>query len=190
MTQDTGSFLFQVFVGLTGLGILFQLDAIRRKGLKFIYSSGDDDERRDKLEPPSPTPDAPISQKVPRGAMLRVEQRDVPELNRRASDRIEGSPPKATREDLARDRRDAKMLPATFHYTDPPAWMLAHPMFETIWDEIKTWDVNVPTEYTGYCGATGNHAAAILLAIMDRFNFDGFDWEGAKMRIIQDRRGR
>ena len=38
-------------------------------------------------------------------------------------------------------------------------------MWEAIWDEIKTWDINVPTEYAGYMGATGSHVTAIWLAI-------------------------
>lgn len=174
MTKDMGSFLFQVFLGLVGLGILFQIDAIRRHGLKFIYSDNDDNDRRGQPEPPSP---------APTGRTLRVEQRDVPEMRRRASDRIDPkftvAPElrKITRDEEAKRRWDAGLMPATFHYTDPPAWMLEHPMFEAIWDEIKTWDVNVPTEYMGYMGATGNHAAAILLAIMDRFDLDSFDWK-------------
>ena len=37
---------------------------------------------------------------------------------------------------------------------------------------IKTWDVNVPHAYVGYCGATGNHARAI---------FDGVQQEAAAL---------
>ena len=54
---------------------------------------------------------------------------------------------------------------ATFNYSDPIPEMEGHPIWEAIWNEIKTWDINVPTEYVGYMGATGNHAAAIFLAI-------------------------
>ena len=60
------------------------------------------------------------------------------------------------------------MLPATFHYQDPTPEMQTDPLWNAIWDEIKTWDINVPTEYAGYCGATGNHVTAIFLAIEAR----------------------
>lgn len=39
-------------------------------------------------------------------------------------------------------------------------------LFDSIWQVIKTWDVNVPEIYGGYCGATGNHARAIYDSIM------------------------
>jgi hypothetical protein len=66
-------------------------------------------------------------------------------------------------------RRQQKMEPATHNYIeDLPPWMKYDPMFNAIWHEIKTWDVNVPTEYSGYCGATGSHVAAILTAIIDK----------------------
>ena len=39
------------------------------------------------------------------------------------------------------------------------------PLFEAIWQTIKSWDINVPNEYVGYCGATGNHVCAILDAV-------------------------
>lgn len=53
----------------------------------------------------------------------------------------------------------------TNNYGDPSAAMLTDPMFNAVWNEIKSWDINVPEEYEGYCGATGNHAAAIVRAI-------------------------
>jgi hypothetical protein len=52
--------------------------------------------------------------------------------------------------------------------TDANGWpdatpeMLACPLFNAVWQVIKTWDINVPHAYVGYCGATGNHARAIL----------------------------
>ena len=187
MTDDLGNFLFRVVLALIGLGIMFQLDAIRRHGLRVLVQRNDDD-GGDKQKLPSGV--------APEPGHARVVERDVPELRRRASDHTAmnfgpGAPPaayKAIAREAAADRRAAAgMLPATFHYSDPPPWMLEHPLFEAIWDEVKTWDVNVPTEYAGYCGANGNHAAAILLAIMDRFNFDGFDWNLARMRTIKER---
>jgi hypothetical protein len=36
--------------------------------------------------------------------------------------------------------------------------------FNLIWECIKTWDINVPEVYSGYCGATGNHVMQILFA--------------------------
>ena len=35
-------------------------------------------------------------------------------------------------------------------------------MFEKIWQVIKSWDVNVPEYYEGYCGANGSHVVLIL----------------------------
>lgn len=37
--------------------------------------------------------------------------------------------------------------------------------FETIWQTIKDWDVNVPKYYEGYCGANGSHVVIILRAL-------------------------
>jgi hypothetical protein len=69
----------------------------------------------------------------------------------------------------AESRRQTKMEPATYNYMEEvPPWMKYDPMFNAIWAEIKTWDVNVPTEYSGYSGATGSHVAAILAAIIDK----------------------
>jgi hypothetical protein len=56
------------------------------------------------------------------------------------------------------------MTAATFNYSDPTPEMLENPVWNAIWDEIKTWDINVPTEYSGY-DVTGNHATAIYKAI-------------------------
>ena len=50
-------------------------------------------------------------------------------------------------------------------YRDPKPEDLSDPIFEAIWQTIKQWDINVPEEYSGYCGATGNHVCAILDAI-------------------------
>lgn len=52
-------------------------------------------------------------------------------------------------------------------YRDPTKAELQSPEFEAIWQTIKTWDINVPSAYKGYCGATGNHVAAILDALRD-----------------------
>lgn len=34
--------------------------------------------------------------------------------------------------------------------------------FEVIWSVIKSWDLNVPEYYGGYCGANGSHVMLIL----------------------------
>lgn len=56
---------------------------------------------------------------------------------------------------------------AARHWPDPTPEMLESPLFEAIWQCIKSWDINVPEAYGGYCGATGNHVRAILDAISD-----------------------
>jgi hypothetical protein len=62
--------------------------------------------------------------------------------------------------------RQAKVR--TGNYTDPTPQMLEHPLWNAIWKEIKSWDINVPSEYHGYSEATGNHVTAIYLAIKNR----------------------
>jgi hypothetical protein len=39
------------------------------------------------------------------------------------------------------------------------------PVFNAIWQVIKSWDVNVPEYYSGYCGANGSHVMLILNAL-------------------------
>ena len=55
-----------------------------------------------------------------------------------------------------------KIDPDPIPWPDPTPEMLSDPEFEAIWQAIKTWDINVPRAYQGYCGATGNHVRAIL----------------------------
>lgn len=50
-------------------------------------------------------------------------------------------------------------------WPDPSPEDLNSSEFETIWQIIKTWDINVPEAYNGYCGASGNHVKAILDAL-------------------------
>lgn len=54
------------------------------------------------------------------------------------------------------------------YWPDPTPAMLENPTFNAIWNVIKTWDINVPSAYEGYCGATGNHARAIFDALAFR----------------------
>jgi hypothetical protein len=55
----------------------------------------------------------------------------------------------------------------TMEWKDPTREMLDDPLFNAIWDTIKRWDINVPEAYSGYMGATGNHARAIFDAITE-----------------------
>jgi hypothetical protein len=48
---------------------------------------------------------------------------------------------------------------------NPTADDLLSPEFEAVWQAIKSWDVNVPKYYSGYCGATGSHVMLILNAL-------------------------
>lgn len=52
----------------------------------------------------------------------------------------------------------------TYPWPDPKPEDLEAEDFNLIWDCIKTWDINVPEAYEGYCGATGNHVMSILFA--------------------------
>jgi hypothetical protein len=53
----------------------------------------------------------------------------------------------------------------TREWPNPTPEMLKDPTFNAIWNVIKSWDINVPDAYSGYCGATGNHVRAILDAL-------------------------
>lgn len=51
-------------------------------------------------------------------------------------------------------------------WPDPTPEMLnGDPLFDAIWNVIKSWDIAVPEAYSGYTGGTGNHARAIYDAI-------------------------
>ena len=52
-------------------------------------------------------------------------------------------------------------------YRDPKKEELAFPLFNKIWKVIKSWDINVPEQYEGYCGATGNHVCAVMDAVTE-----------------------
>lgn len=52
-----------------------------------------------------------------------------------------------------------------YHCSDPTEADLETEEFNKVWECIKTWDINVPEAYEGYCGATGNHVIAILIAL-------------------------
>jgi len=60
---------------------------------------------------------------------------------------------------------EVKLSMSNAVWPDPTEEMLKDPAFNAIWETIKTWDINVPHAYEGYCGATGNHVRAILAAL-------------------------
>ena len=65
-------------------------------------------------------------------------------------------------------------------------------IFNAIWDVIKTWDVNVPEEYEGYCGANGNHVCAIMDAVAlvtEGARAEGIGWAHADACVTLDEGG-
>jgi hypothetical protein len=48
---------------------------------------------------------------------------------------------------------------------NPTGVDLVDPVFNAIWDATKTWDLNVPEHYVGYCAMNGSHVMLILEAI-------------------------
>lgn len=51
---------------------------------------------------------------------------------------------------------------------NPTPEQMESPEFNAIWQTIKSWDVNVPEFYDGYCGANGSHVVLILNALEGR----------------------
>ena len=49
---------------------------------------------------------------------------------------------------------------------NPTEEQLYDPLFTAIWEVIKSWDINVPEYYQGYCGGNGSHVMLIYNAIM------------------------
>ncbi len=50
---------------------------------------------------------------------------------------------------------------------DPMPEQLDDPVFNAIWNVIKTWDVSAPDYYFGYCGANGSHVMLIVNALKE-----------------------
>lgn len=50
---------------------------------------------------------------------------------------------------------------------NPTPQQLHDPAFNAIWQVIKSWDINVPAYYNGYCGANGSHVVLILNALKE-----------------------
>jgi hypothetical protein len=55
--------------------------------------------------------------------------------------------------------------PAFRNMPNPSEADLSDPVFEAIWQATKTWDVNAPEHYSGYCGMNGSHVMLILNAV-------------------------
>jgi hypothetical protein len=55
--------------------------------------------------------------------------------------------------------------PALPPMPNPTPEQIVDPVFQAIWQTIKSWDVNVPEHYVGYCGATGSHVMLIWNAL-------------------------
>jgi len=66
---------------------------------------------------------------------------------------------------MKREVKEVNELKNPIEWRDPLPEELETPEFNAVWDVIKTWDINVPEAYNGYCGATGNHVVAILDAL-------------------------
>lgn len=47
----------------------------------------------------------------------------------------------------------------------PSVQDIVDPLFNAIWNATKTWDVNAPEYYEGYCGLNGSHVMVILNSI-------------------------
>lgn len=161
----TEAVYFHFVMELAAIFGLIYLHNIAKVGVKIIPR--DKDEGGDqRITPPPSTPPTPDKVDTLRAHHFLPHERRArsPEL----------TPGPMSRVEMAASRAASGLLPATFHYIgDVPRWMLEHPIYEAVWDEIKTWDINVPTEYGGYMNATGSHCAAILLAIMDRVHISG-----------------
>jgi hypothetical protein len=55
-------------------------------------------------------------------------------------------------------------------YREPTLDELKDPLWNRIWQVIKSWDINVPGEYELYMNATGNHVCAIYDAVREESN--------------------
>lgn len=62
----------------------------------------------------------------------------------------------------ANPKRDKRGM---FAMPNPTPGQLNDPLFLAIWEVIKSWDINVPEYYVGYCGATGSHVMLIFNAL-------------------------
>jgi hypothetical protein len=63
---------------------------------------------------------------------------------------------------------------------NPTPQMHLNPIWNAIWDVIKTWDVSIPGHYDGYMGANGSHATMIFNALL------GFDLGVGASELLKD----
>lgn len=59
---------------------------------------------------------------------------------------------------------------------------LQSPLFEAIWQSIKTWDLNVPKYYDGYMGANGSHVMMIIQGMREHFAANGLEAKISKKK--------
>lgn len=59
-------------------------------------------------------------------------------------------------------------------WQSPSDEMMKNPIFNAVWQVIKTWDVAVPEAYSGYCNANGNHVMAIVIGLTGRVEKKAF----------------
>ena len=71
-------------------------------------------------------------------------------------------PPPVTPGDFSGDRLVGPHGGVLESMPSPTAEDLADPLFQAIWRVTKTWDVNSPEFYRGYCGMNGSHVMLIL----------------------------
>lgn len=78
---------------------------------------------------------------------------------------------------------------------NPSAVEIASPLFNALWDVMKTWDVNVPEYYEGYCSFNGSHAKLILDAVKhfaaqpvqgEPRHDDWIEWKGGECPVAPD----
>lgn len=61
----------------------------------------------------------------------------------------------------------AIITPLHINMPGPTDKELNDPIFNAIWQTIKSWDINAPEYYSGYCGANGSHAVLIYRQIRE-----------------------
>lgn len=58
-----------------------------------------------------------------------------------------------------------------------PTMVEGDPLFDAIWNVIKSWDVNVPEHYQGYCHCNGSHVTLIYRAVRKVLNEEASEQE-------------
>ena len=90
------------------------------------------------------------------GSMFRFNYYNADQMRAYARAALAMSPKPVSGTSEQQEREAFKDMP------NPSQTDLDDPLFEAIWQVIKSWDVNVPAHYAGYCGANGSHVMLIL----------------------------